>query len=115
MDGYEAQLDAGWQIYDADGDGNNWNLAYSSEAQDDVCFYSASYANNEALTPDNWLFSPAFDLGGSVSFKSWNRSDSYPDTIAVYLIEAEELTEEAMANAKQLGEDIVPPAAGETY
>ena len=115
LDGYEAQLDAGWQIYDADGDGNNWNLAYSSEAQDDVCFYSASYANNEALTPDNWLFSPAFDLGGSVSFKSWNRSDSYPDTIAVYLIEAEELTEEAMANAKQLGEDIVPPAAGETY
>ena len=31
------------------------------------------------------------------------------------MIEAEELTEEAMANAKQLGEDIVPPAAGETY
>ena len=115
LDGYEEQIEAGWSIYDADGDGNNWGLAYSSDAQDDVCFYSASYANNEALTPDNWLFTPEFELGGSVSFKSWNRSDSYPDTIAVYLIEAEELTEEAMANAKQLGEDIVPPAAGETY
>ena len=68
MDGYEAQLDEGFMVYDADGDGNTWGLAYSSDAQDDVCFYSASYENYESLTPDNWLFTPAVGMGGAVIF-----------------------------------------------
>ena len=81
---YEDQLE-GWSMYDADNDGNNWSLAYSSSAQDDVCFYSASYVSGTgALTPDNWLFTPEVKFGGTLTFKTWNQSGSYPDKIMVY-------------------------------
>ena len=88
MDGYEAQLDEGFMIYDADGDGNNWGLAYSSSAQDDLCFTSASYSGG-ALTPDNWLFTPAVGMGGTLKFDAWQQSASYPDKIMVYVAPAD--------------------------
>ena len=84
MDGYEAQLDEGFMIYDADGDGNGWGLAYSDDAQTDLCFTSASYSGG-ALSPDNWLFTPAVGLGGTLKFDTWNYSSSYPDKIMVYV------------------------------
>ena len=88
LDGYEAQLDEGWMVYDADGDGNGWGLAYSSDAQDDVCFYSSSYISGVgAVTPDNWLFTPAVGLGGTLKFDAWQQSSSYPDKIMVYVCE----------------------------
>ena len=86
LDGYEAQLDEGWMVYDADGDGNGWGLAYSSDAQDDVCFYSSSYISGVgAASPDNWLFTPAVGLGGTLKFDAWQQSTSYPDKIMVYV------------------------------
>jgi hypothetical protein len=88
LDGYEAQLEEGWMVYDADGDGNGWGLAYSSDAQDDVCFYSSSYISGVgAVTPDNWLFTPAVGLGGTLKFDAWQQSSSYPDKIMVYVCE----------------------------
>ncbi len=86
LDGYEAQLDEGWMVYDADGDGNGWGLAYSSDAQDDVCFYSSSYISGVgAVSPDNWLFTPAVGLGGTLKFDAWQQSATYPDKIMVYV------------------------------
>ena len=82
--GYEDQLD-GWMTYDADGDGYGWGLAYSSEAQDDACFYSASYDDYTALSPDNWLFTPEVPLGGTLKFDAWQRSSYYPDKIMIYV------------------------------
>ena len=89
LDGYEAQLEEGWMVFDADGDGATWGLAYSNDAQDDVCFYSSSYDFNYggALTPDNWLFTPAVGLGGTLKFDAWQQSSSYPDKIMVYVCE----------------------------
>jgi len=81
---YEQQSE-GFYIYDADGDGYNWSYAYSDNSQTDVCFYSASYANYTALNPDNWLITPNVGLGGTLKFKTWNRSTSYPDMFAVYV------------------------------
>ena len=89
LDGYEAQLDEGFMIYDADGDGYNWSLAYSSDAQDDVCFYSASYEDYTGLTPDNWLFTPAVGMGGTLKFDAWQASSYYPDKIMVYVAPAD--------------------------
>ena len=90
LDGYEAQLDEGWMVYDADGDGNGWGLAYSSDAQDDVCFYSSSYISGVgAVTPDNWLFTPAVGMGGTLKFDAWQQSASYPDKIMVYVAPAD--------------------------
>ena len=84
LDGYEEQI-ADWSIIDADGDGNNWGLAYSSDAEDDVCLYSASYSNGIALEPDNWLITPEVNLGGTLKFKTWNHSSNWPDKIMVYV------------------------------
>ena len=83
-----ADLDAqieGWSAYDADGDGYGWGLVYTDNTQTDACFNSASYYNGAALTPDNWLFTPAVGLGGTLKFKTWNYMSSYPDKIMVYL------------------------------
>ena len=84
-DGYEAQLDEGWMVYDADQDGNNWELYWTDDAQTDLCFGSASYQNYQGLTPDNWLFTPAVGLGGTLKFDAWQQSTSYPDKIMVYV------------------------------
>ncbi len=85
LDGYEEQIES-WSLYDADDDGYNWSLAYSNDAQDDVCFYSASWSSGTgALSPDNWLITPEVALGGTLKFKTWNQSSSYPDKIMVYV------------------------------
>ncbi len=63
------EVEPSWTFVDSDGDGYNWtwagpgyfetNPAYSNEG----IIYSASYINNlGALTPDNWMISPAIDL-----------------------------------------------------
>jgi len=104
MDGYEAQLDEGFMIYDADGDGNNWGLAYTDDAQTDLCFTSASYSGG-ALSPDNWLFTPAVGMGGTLKFDAWQRSASYPDKIMVYVAPADY---ESMDEFVAVSEFIIP-------
>ncbi len=81
---YEDELE-GWTMLDADQDGNAWSLAFSSDAEDDVCFYSASYESGLALSPDNWLFTPEVTLGGTLKFDLWQQSASFPDKIMVYV------------------------------
>ena len=105
IDNYESQIE-GWSIYDADGDDNNWRLAYSDfdptgtlGEDDNVCFISYSYSEG-ALTPDNWLLTPDLTLGGT--FKFWAKNDNYPDVLGVYVI-----TDEGEV---QLGKDITPPS-----
>ncbi|MBR5030317.1 MAG: DUF2436 domain-containing protein [Muribaculaceae bacterium] len=80
---YEDQIE-GWMIYDADGDGNGWQLYYTDEDQTDLCFSSASY-DGGALSPDNWLFTPEVPLGGTLKFDTWNYSSYYADKIMVYV------------------------------
>ena len=74
-----------FMIYDADGDGKNWGLAYADDTNYNVCFYSASYENYASLTPDNWLITPEVPLGGTLKFKTWNSSSSFLDKIMVYV------------------------------
>ncbi len=108
LDGYEEQTE-GWSLYDADGDGNNWGLTYSSDAQDDVCFYSASWTNGTgALSPDNWLITPEVGLGGTLKFKTWNRSSSYPDKIMVYVCNKPDF--ESLDDFVAISEDFIQPS-----
>lgn len=66
-----------WGTVDADGDGNEWTFDYlrgDGEGYDgsDGMAASASYAGGSALTPDNWLISPAFTLPSEGSLNlSW--------------------------------------------
>jgi hypothetical protein len=87
VEGYEAQIE-NWFIYDADQDGYNWSLAYTDDAQTDLCFYSYSWSSaSGALTPDNWLISPEFDVteATQLKFDVWGNSSSYPEQINVLI------------------------------
>ena len=85
LDNYSEQINEGFWTYDADEDGNNWGLAYSNSAQDDVCFYSFSWSSSTgAVSPDNYLGTPNVPLKGELRFTVWGASDSYPDVFQVY-------------------------------
>lgn len=80
IDNYE-ELIADWMTWDADGDGNNWGLAYADDGEYNVAFYSASWSEGSALTPDNWLVSPEVKLGGKLSFNAWAANAAYSDEV----------------------------------
>jgi hypothetical protein len=52
---------AGWIIIDSDDDGQNWYGIYSTTATNGY-LSSRSYDQGTALTPDNWIVTPAIDL-----------------------------------------------------
>ncbi|MBR2959584.1 MAG: choice-of-anchor J domain-containing protein [Bacteroidales bacterium] len=90
---FENGLD-GWTVIDADGDGYNWEVSsstdgipsHSGSAMATSRSYSTSYV---ALTPDNWLVSPAIVLDNTVRQLSWwhhTQDPSYPaEHYAVYI------------------------------
>ena len=112
--GYEEQI-ADFIIYDADGDGNNWGLAYSDETYTDACFVSESWSSEtwESYDPDNWLITPAVGLGGTLKFKTWNRSSYYPDMMSVYICTNPDF--ESLDEFEPLLENIVPGSDPEEY
>ena len=92
LDSYQQDM-AGWAIYDADGDGNNWGLAYSDDTKTDVCLFSESwsYDTYSALTPDNFLISPDLYLKGTLRFTYWGASDTWVEHFMVYAMVGEDL------------------------
>lgn len=91
-------LPSTWTTIDADGDGYTWYTYNASEyggnidkngnprAIDAVTATSASYNNQIALTPDNWLISPRVSLNGTLSL--WVRGqdpDWAGEHFAIYL------------------------------
>jgi len=67
----------GWVVYDVDGDGFKWD---NSAVEFDIfdahtglyCMTSASYRNDVgALTPNNWLVTPAIAVTASSELKFW--------------------------------------------
>ena len=87
----------GWTIRDDDGDGYNWEWMDASGSNYNVyegthCMASASYQNSAfgggtALNPDNWLISPAFTAGSTVTFWYAGQDPNYAaETFGVYVI-----------------------------
>ncbi len=78
FEGFEAgNLPTGWVVYDVDGDGFKWD---NSAVEFDVfdahtglyCMTSASYRNDVgALTPNNWLVTPAIAATATSQLKFW--------------------------------------------
>jgi len=64
----------GWVALDSDGDGNNWmplSVVGSAHSGEGV-IASESYINYVgALTPDNWLITPAVELTGAATLSFW--------------------------------------------
>ena len=65
LEGFEEGAE-GWSFFDADGDGNDWEVSNANGVRvhtGAAVLASASYINNQgALTPDNWAFTPAIQL-----------------------------------------------------
>ena len=86
----EFPTESGWITIDADGDGYAWYTFTPDDntnqyVYDASCMTSASYMG-AALTPDDWLISPALDLGGTLSFMVRGQDPSYAaEHYAVYV------------------------------
>lgn len=72
----------GWTMIDNDNDGNNWlvlnGVDYAHAGEN--CAISESYINNVgALTPDNWLITPKFEVTAETSLFNWWTAAQDPD------------------------------------
>ena len=97
----------GWLIYDADGDGYNWEVDdYYSYNGGTISLTSRSYYSG-ALEPDNWLISPEVTLEGDLTIHAMNYSGSWPDVFAVYVfVGGQPETVEDFENFVPISEDI---------
>ncbi len=104
---------AEWALIDADGDGNNWELSLSG---DTYVAGSASYINNVgAVTPDNWLISPAVEIkaGDKVVFKAWGQdADWAGEHFAVYATNGDPSDP---ANFTQISDELIATGAPTEY
>ena len=71
-----ATVPTGWTAIDADGDGHNWgeagDLYQGFAGHTGLGISSASYISNVgALTPDNWLITPAISLTNNSTLTFW--------------------------------------------
>ena len=119
----------GWTIRDEDGDGYNWEWMEGSGSDYNVyegthCMASASYQNSAfgggtALNPDNWLISPAFTAGSTVTFWYAGQDPNYAaETFGVYVIAngttSDELGHFTASNTYQQGSVDISAYAGQT-
>ncbi|MFR2942246.1 MAG: DUF2436 domain-containing protein [Christensenellales bacterium] len=119
----------GWTIRDDDGDGYNWEWMDASASGYNVyegthCMASASFQNNPfgggtALNPDNWLISPAFTAGSTVTFWYAGQDPNYAaETFGVYVIAngtaSDELGHFTASNTYQQGSVDISDFAGQT-
>ena len=119
----------GWTIRDDDGDGYNWEWMDASGSNYNVyegthCMASASYQNSAfgggtALNPDNWLISPAFTAGSTVTFWYAGQDPNYAaEPFGVYVIAngttSDELAYFTASNTYQQGSVDISDFAGQT-
>ena len=119
----------GWTIRDDDGDGYNWEWMDASASDYNVyegthCMASASYQNSAfgggtALNPDNWLISPAFTAGSTVTFWYAGQDPSYAaEPFGVYVIAngttSDELGHFTASGTYQQGSVDISDFAGQT-
>jgi len=85
-------LAEGWTYFDADEDGNNWELLLPSDIGNEAqpiagTNFAGSYSwDVTALTPDNWLVSPKIIVSEGDQLSFWvNSSSSFPaEKVSVY-------------------------------
>ena len=73
----EGVLPVGWTSVDADNDGSAWvhsSTTYVNGYESEGAYVSFSKLNGAALTPDNWLITPAITLSGDCSLHFWRMS-----------------------------------------
>lgn len=102
-----------WMLIDADGDGKYWSYSDQFAAHSGIgLLFSQSYDNSTgALTPDNWIITPAIDFKSNcyVSFWVTAQDQSYnAEHYAVYISETTPETAADLANFKLIFEGTNP-------
>lgn len=69
-------LPTGWNIYDRDDDGHNWEPSAGTGLGGSNCVASPGYLSGN-LNPIDWLETSEFDLGGSISFSAWGEDECF--------------------------------------
>jgi len=73
---------AGWTLVDGDGDGNQWTFTTTGHDASSLAAYSRSNsAGGSALTPDNWLITPAINVPNDWVNELWLNYHVAPDFI----------------------------------
>lgn len=76
QEGFEAGEATGWTFFDADGDGNEWAVTgLEVMFSGNYSLWSRSWATN-ALTPDNYAFTPAITLTSNNYLSYWISADA---------------------------------------
>lgn len=85
-EGFESGIPSTWSNVDADGDGNQWfaygpGISTNPSHSGAQCAASASWTSGVALTPDNWLVTPAITVpaAGTTPTLSWWSAAQDPD------------------------------------
>lgn len=104
-----------WTYYDADGDGECWNLGsnlfggdYPEYCHSGIqCLGSASYSYyNGDITPDNWLFSPQITIPEDGAVLTWAAAEQSKkragDHYSVYVDLNENMGQDNLANLKAI-------------
>lgn len=102
-----------WSFYDADMDGDCWNLGYNLWGLNpewvhdgDDCFGSTSYSFYQgAIEPDNWLISPVVTVPDDGAMLRWyaasHHHERYAEHYSVYVATPEEIQDPANLNNLQ--------------
>jgi len=124
----EAELPAGWLNLDADGDSLNWFLYTFNPHGGSQSIASASWVSPLGpLNPDNWLISPALDIGTDSELHFWydaqdenyfeenfgvyistmgNEIEDFTDNIFEVTVEGSEWIEAVLDLSEYLGETV---------
>ena len=107
-----------WMVVDNDNDSICWewaNAGYNTHSGNGVMI-SASYDNDSktALNPDNWLISPAIEMGGHASFWYRGQDPSYcGEVFAVYVFAGDQLT--SLDDFVKIGDDVTATGEFQEY
>ncbi|MBP5258848.1 MAG: C10 family peptidase [Prevotella sp.] len=88
-----------WTTYDGDNDGYDWGLLPTSGIDGSKCFASPSYYNGSALDPSDWLVTPEFNLGGSMSFFARGEGEKFVALVSTNGANFTQLSDEITATS----------------
>jgi len=74
---YNFGTDPKWDTYGGDCNNDNWTWSPTGGIGDSPCYISYSCKNNCYLDAENYLFTPDFELGGTVTFYAWGDKESF--------------------------------------
>ncbi|MBD5358092.1 MAG: hypothetical protein HDR88_14000 [Bacteroides sp.] len=117
-----------WSSYDADGDGDSWNLGYNLWGQNpqwvhegNECFGSTSYSYYQgAIEPDNWLISPEVYIPEDGAILRWyaasHHHERYAEHYSVYVATPEEIADPAnLNNLKPVFSETLEPESADEW